>query len=103
MAKPDFGFTRHSSCKLTTDAGLLTTKGKMMAAKSTENSSDPRHHTKNIKRMLDDLIAHARKDVEKIDEPKAKVLFETTAEVLTGLKTAYEHYEEGSEPAFRGR
>lgn len=74
-----------------------------MTTHAAERSNDPRHHTKNIKRMLDDLITHAREDVEKIDEPKAKVLFETTAEVLTGLKTAYDHYEAGSESAFRSR
>ncbi|HYP59812.1 MAG TPA: hypothetical protein VEQ36_05235 [Thermomicrobiales bacterium] len=63
--------------------------------------SDPRHHTENIKGMLDDLIQHVREDVTKVDDPKAKALFETSAEVLTGLKTAYEHYEQGTEAAWR--
>ena len=62
---------------------------------------DPRHHTENIKGMLDDLIQHVREDVTKVDDPKAKALFETSAEVLTGLKTAYEHYEQGTEAAWR--
>jgi len=66
-----------------------------------DNSNDPRQHTEHIKTMLDDLISHVRQDVDKIDEPRAQVLFETTAEVLTGLKTAYEHYESGTEVAFR--
>ena len=30
-----------------------------------------------------------------MDDPKAKALFETSTEVLTGLKTAYEHYSKG--------
>lgn len=64
-------------------------------------SNDPRHHTENIKSMLDDLITHVREDVVKINEPRAQVLFETTAEVLTGLKTAYDHYEAETEAAFR--
>ncbi len=62
---------------------------------------DPRRHTENIKGMLDDLIQHVREDVTKVDDPKAKALFETSAEVLTGLKTAYEHYEQGTEAAWR--
>ncbi|PYY05213.1 MAG: hypothetical protein DMG69_27845 [Acidobacteria bacterium] len=33
---------------------------------------------------------HTREDVGKINDPKAQALFETTAEVLTGLSKAYE-------------
>ena len=62
---------------------------------------DPRHHTAKIKAMLHDIITHAREDVGKIDEPKAQALFETTAEVLKGLITAYDHYERGSEKGMR--
>lgn len=62
--------------------------------------SDPRHHTANIKRMLDEIIQHAREDESKVSNPKAQALFETTAEVLTGLKTAYDHFER-NEPAWR--
>jgi hypothetical protein len=62
---------------------------------------DPRHHTANIKAMLQDIITHAREDVGKIDEPKAQALFETTAEVLQGLVTAYDHYERKTEPAWK--
>jgi hypothetical protein len=67
----------------------------------TEQSSDPRVHTANIRKMLDDTIDHVRQDVGRVDDPKAKALFETTAEVLIGLKTAYQHYDEASEPAWR--
>jgi hypothetical protein len=77
----------------------LRRKGTLMENPLPE--SDPRHHTAKIKGMLTDLINHAREDVGKIDDPKAQVLFETTAEVLTGLRTAYEHYEQKSEPAMR--
>ena len=63
--------------------------------------SDPRHHTANVKAMLGELIDHLREDVGKFDEPKAQALFETAAEVLKGLRTAFEHYEQGSEPALR--
>ena len=63
--------------------------------------TDPRHHTANIRQMLTETIDHAREDVDKIDEPRAQALFETTAEVLSGLVTAYEHYEHRSEEAWR--
>ena len=64
--------------------------------------SDPRHHTQNIKGMLDEAARHCREDVGKITDPRAQALFETTAEVLKGLMAAYDHFEQRSEPAFRG-
>jgi DNA gyrase/topoisomerase IV subunit A len=63
--------------------------------------SDPRHHTANIKRMIDELVQHMREDVTKVSNPKAQALFETSAEVLTGLRTAYDHFEQGTEPAWK--
>ncbi|MGK5497907.1 hypothetical protein [Streptomyces sp. URMC 125] len=63
--------------------------------------SDPRHHTIKLKQMLDEVVEHARQDIGKVDEPKAQALFETTAEVCTGLRTAYDHYEQ-QQPAWRG-
>jgi hypothetical protein len=63
--------------------------------------NDPRYHTANIKRMLDDTAQHAREDVEKVQDPKAKALFETTAEVLGGLRKAYDDFERKNEGAWR--
>lgn len=62
---------------------------------------DPRCHTMRIRAMLNDTIEHLREDVGKVEEPRAQVLFETTAEVLGGLVTAYDHYERGAEEAWR--
>jgi hypothetical protein len=50
--------------------------------------------------MLNDVVGHAREDLGKISEPKSQALFETTAEVCSGLVTAFEHYEQ-QEPAWR--
>ena len=47
------------------------------------------------------LIEHLREDVGKVTEPKAQALFETSAEVLTGLVKALEDYEKKSEAAWR--
>jgi hypothetical protein len=62
---------------------------------------DPRHHARNISRMLREVADHAREDVDKIDDPKAQALFETTAEVAEGLIRAHQHFEQRSEPAWR--
>jgi hypothetical protein len=63
-------------------------------------SKDPRAHTANVRKEFRELIDHLRGDINKIDEPKAQALFETTAEVITGLDTAFKHYEEKSENAW---
>lgn len=63
--------------------------------------NDPRHHTAKIKQMLTETLEHARRDVAKVNDPKAQALFETTAEVLAGLKKAYEHFEQGAEGAWK--
>ena len=51
--------------------------------------------------MIDELVQHPREDIRKFDEPKAQAMFETSAEVLLGLKKAFEDYEEGGEEAMR--
>ena len=63
-------------------------------------NNSAQYHAQNIQRMLNDLIQHVRADVGKVEEPKFQALLETSAEVLIGLRTAYEHYEKKSEPAF---
>jgi len=63
-------------------------------------TEDPRYHTRNIKARLTEAIDHLRKDIEKVVDPKAQALVETTAEVLKGLVTSNEHYE-AKRPAWR--
>ena len=70
-----------------------------MSAESSEK--DPRYHMANIRRMLTELIDHARDDSTKISDPKAQALFETTAEVLIGIRKAFEDYEQSNEPAWK--
>lgn len=72
-----------------------------MANKTVRDDGDPRHHTAKVKDMLAGVVEHVRSDVGKVNDPKAQALFETTAEVLIGLKTAYEHYEQGTEAAWK--
>jgi len=64
-------------------------------------TKDPKAHTANIRGEFRELIQHLREDTKKVDEAKAKALFETAAEVISGLDTAFEHYEQKSEPAWK--
>jgi hypothetical protein len=59
------------------------------------------HHTQKIKARMGQLIEHLREDVGKVTEPKAQALFETSAEVLSGLVKAFNDYEKRSEAAWR--
>lgn len=65
------------------------------------SSSNPRDHTMHVKAAMRELINHLRQDIGRVNEPRAQALFETTAEVLQGLVTAYDHYEVGEEAAFK--
>ncbi|HET7387999.1 MAG TPA: hypothetical protein VFJ19_15190 [Nocardioidaceae bacterium] len=62
--------------------------------------SDPIRHATKIRGRLTDLAEHLREDVRKVDDPQAKALFETAAEVLLGLRHAFEDYESGEEDAW---
>ena len=64
-------------------------------------SKDPRAHTANVRKEFGELIEHLRGDIDKIDEPTAQALFKTAAEVISGLDTAFKHYEEKSENAWK--
>ena len=57
-----------------------------------ENSADPRIHCGHIEQQLDELIQHAQADVQRVTEPRFQALLGATADVLTGLKSAYQHY-----------
>ena len=64
-------------------------------------TSDPKAHARNIEQKVTEVIDHVRGDVDRVSEPKARVLFETTAEVLIGLRAADQHYETGAEKTMR--
>lgn len=64
-------------------------------------SGDPSKHTSQIKDALKELSDHVRRDVEKVEDQRARALFETTAEVLDGLHNAYDHFDSRAEPAWK--
>lgn len=61
----------------------------------------PRHHTQNMQKALQGVKEHLRQDIEKIDEPQLKAMFETSAEVIQGLEKAFRDYEAKNESAWR--
>lgn len=63
--------------------------------------NDARHHTPKISEEMQQLIAHLRSDAAKVAQPKAQAMYETAAEVIQGLRTAFDHYERGSETAMK--
>ena len=63
-------------------------------------TSDSLEHVKNIQSEFEKLIAHLRKDISLVKEPRAKALFETSAEVLRGLSKAFSDYAEKNEKAW---
>ena len=62
---------------------------------------DPRHHTQKMQKALKEIQDHLREDIEKVDEPQLKAMFETSAEVLGGLRKAFQDYEQKNEVAWR--
>jgi len=61
----------------------------------------PRHHTRKVEQRLQETIDHLREDVDKIEDPQAKAMFETSAEVLGGLLKAFHDYDSKTESAWR--
>ncbi len=68
---------------------------------STAEDRDPRHHTRKMTKALQDLKDHLRADIDKVDEPQLRAMFETSAEVIGGLQKAFQDYEQKSEAAWR--
>ncbi|HWG06275.1 MAG TPA: hypothetical protein VG271_14785 [Beijerinckiaceae bacterium] len=68
---------------------------------TTNTERDPKHHTQMMRQRLQETIDHMRKDIEKVDEPQLKAMFETSAEVLAGLVKAFGDYEKKNESAWR--
>ena len=67
----------------------------------TTTSRNPLEHTSNIKDEFAKLSEHLREDVDKVDDPKAKALFEVSAEVIDGLQKAFNDFEKKNESAWK--
>jgi hypothetical protein len=47
-----------------------------------------------MQERLQEIRKHLREDIEKVDEPQLKAMFETSAQVLGGLIKAFRDYEQ---------
>jgi hypothetical protein len=56
---------------------------------------------KEASERIEALEMSLRRDVGAADDPRFKALAEAAAEVLGGLRTAFGHYREGEEEAWR--
>ena len=65
------------------------------------SDKDPRHHIQKMKQRLQETVTHLREDIRKVDEPQLTAMFETSAEVLSGLVKAFDDYEKKNEAAWR--
>ena len=70
------------------------------AEKTAADPRDPLHHPRKMTAKFSEIIDHLRRDIDHVDEPQFKAMFETAAEVLGGLVTAFKHYEQKSEHAW---
>jgi len=50
---------------------------------------------------FDQLVQQIRSSIGQVQEPKAQALLETSAEVLLGLKKAFDDYQKGNEEAWQ--
>ena len=64
-------------------------------------TNDPRRYTGPAQTQLADLAEQWRAELDRFDDPRARALFETGAEVLLGLRHAFADFEEGTELAWR--
>lgn len=63
---------------------------------------DPLHHTWRMRQRFREAVHHLRGNVGKVDGPRLKAMFETSAEALEGWIRAFRDHERKEEPAWRG-
>ncbi|MGZ3790019.1 MAG: hypothetical protein ACXVLQ_15895 [Bacteriovorax sp.] len=60
-------------------------------------SNDPKEHAQNIEKHIIELKNHCLEDCNLIEDPKARALFETAADVLEGLEKAFSDFQSENE------
>ena len=64
-------------------------------------NNDPLVHTRKMQGRIQELIDHLHEDIDVVDEPQLRAMFETAAEVLAGVKKTLGDYELKKERAWR--
>ena len=65
------------------------------------SESNPRYHAIMMRERLTDLIDFAGDETIKVNDPRAKALFEKSVEVLNGLRQSFMDYEQNMEQIMR--
>lgn len=66
-----------------------------------KHDSEATNHIIKISEELLALAAHLRRDIAIVVDPKAKALFETSAEVILGINKAFTDYLEKKETVWK--
>ncbi|HEY3798407.1 MAG TPA: hypothetical protein VGL58_08640 [Caulobacteraceae bacterium] len=62
--------------------------------------TEARTHAKAMERRMHDTIQELRAEIRGMQDPRAKAMFETAAEVLGGLEKAFHDYDAKDELAW---
>ena len=62
--------------------------------------SDPRQHTALMEKRFKETVSELRSEIKTLQDPRAKALFETAAEVIGGLEKAFHGYDKRDELAW---
>jgi len=62
--------------------------------------SDPRAHTALMAKRFKETVSDLRNDIKTLQDPRAKALVETAAEVIGGLERAFHDYDKRDELAW---
>ena len=63
--------------------------------------NDAQHITEKMRHAFAGLQHQLHEDIDKVDEPHLKALFEESADVMGALAQTFEDYQRKSEPAWR--
>ena len=62
--------------------------------------NDPSPYVQQYRHQFEETVYQLRKDLQEIDEPQARAMMETSAEVLQGLAKAFDDYQHKTEAAW---
>ena len=62
---------------------------------------DAAHLTEKMRHAFSGLQHQLRADIDKVDEPQLRALFEESAEIMGALAKTFEDYQRKTEPAWQ--
>lgn len=67
---------------------------------NSEKDMTPQEHAQHIAQVLGQAQQESRSNVERVNDPQARALFVTIAEVIGGAMKALQDYQQGNENAW---